>query len=153
MSLVIAPLTTTALNSVQGQHSGPAFGVKNAVSRTAGLLAIAVLGIFVFAAFSSDLDKRVAPLDLTPEQRITLESEKVDLAGTEVPEGVDGETTAALERAVEEAFVAAFRLAMLIAAGLAVTSALAAAALIGGKGQFERPEESAERGRGASAPA
>lgn len=155
MSLVIAPLTTTAMNSVEGRHSGLASGVNNAVSRTAGLLAIAVLGIFVFAAFGSGLDMRIANLDLTPEQRATLESEKVDLAGAEVPEGVSGETAAAVEQAIDEAFVGAFRLAMYIAAGLAVASALAAAVLIEGKGQSEKPEESAEPGqtRGASATA
>ena len=152
MSLVIAPLTTTALNSVEGRHSGLASGVNNAVSRTAGLLAIAVLGIFVFAAFSSGLDSRVENLDLTPEQRATLESEKLDLAGAEVPEGVRGETAAAVERAVDEAFVGAFRLAMFIAAGLAVTSALAAAVLIEGKGQADKPEEEAEPEQGASVP-
>ncbi len=155
MALVIAPLTTTAMNSVEGRHSGVASGVNNAVSRTAGLLAIAVLGIFVFAAFSSGLDSRAANLDLTPEQRTALESEKVDLGGAEVPEGVDAETAAAVERAVDEAFVGAFRLAMFIAAGLAIASAFAAAILIEGKGQLKRPEESAEprQARGASAPA
>ena len=151
MSLVIAPLTTTAMNSVEGSHSGLASGVNNAVSRAAGLLAIAVLGIFVFAAFSSGLDSRVANLDLTPEQQAALESEKVDLAGAAVPEGVDAETSAAVERAVDEAFVGAFRLAMYIAAGLAIASALAAAVLIEGKGQFEKPEEAAKARRGASA--
>ena len=154
MSLVIAPLTTTALNSVEGEHSGLASGVNNAVSRTAGLLAIAVFGIFVFAAFSSGLDSRVANLDLTTEQQAALESEKVDLGAAEAPEGPGGGTAAAVERAVDEAFVGAFRLAMYISAGLAIASALAAAILIEGKGQLAKPEESAvEPGRGASAPA
>jgi MFS family permease len=81
---------------------------------------------------------------LTPEQQAVLESEKVDLAGAAVPEGVDAETSAAVERAVDEAFVGAFRLAMYIAAGLAMASALAAAVLIEGKGQFEKPEEAAK---------
>ncbi len=156
MSLVIAPLTTTALNSVEGRHSGLASGVNNAVSRTAGLLAIAVLGIFVFVAFSSGLDGRVDALGLAPEQRAALESEKVNLGGAEVPEGVSGETAAAVEQAVDEAFVGAFRLAMYIAAGLAVASALAAAVLIEGKGPVKRPEESPEPGeetRRAPAPA
>jgi MFS family permease len=153
MSLVIAPLTTTAMNSVEGQHSGLASGVNNAVSRTAGLLAIAVLGIFVFMAFSSGLDSRIANLDLTPDQRATLELEKVDLAAAEVPEGVSGRTAVAVEQAIDEAFVGAFRLAMFIAAGLAVASALAAAVLIEGKGQLERPEGAVEPEQGASAPA
>ncbi len=159
MSLVIAPLTTTALNAVEGRHSGLASGVNNAVSRTAGLLSIAVLGIFVFVAFSAALDSRTEGLGLSLEQQAALDSEKVDLGGAEVPEGVDGETAAAIEQAVAESFLSAFRLAMYIAAGLAVASAVAAAILIEGKGQTARPEVAAEPGpepgeaRGASAPA
>jgi len=160
MSLVVAPLTTTALNAVEGRHSGLASGVNNAVSRTAGLLSIAALGIFVFVAFSAALDSRTEGLGLSPEQQAALDSEKVDLGGAEVPEGVDGETTAAIEQAVAESFLSAFRLAMYIAAGLAVASAVAAAILIEGKGQPARPEAAlVEPGpepgeaRGASAPA
>ena len=155
MSLVIAPLTTTALNAVEGRHSGLASGVNNAVSRTAGLLSIAVLGIFVFATFSSSLESRIENLNLTSEQRTTLEARKVDLGGAEVPEGMDGETAAAVEGAVDEAFVSAFRLAMFIAAGLAIASAVAAAVLIEGKGEPARPEEVArtEQASGASSPA
>ncbi len=155
MSLVIAPLTTTALNAVEGRHSGLASGVNNAVSRTAGLLSIAVLGIFVFATFSSSLDSRIESLNLTSEQRTTLEAGKVDLGGAEVPEGVDGGTAAAVEGAVDEAFVSAFRLAMFVAAGLAIASAVAAAVLIEGKGETARPEEvaRAEQASGASSPA
>jgi hypothetical protein len=60
---------------------------------------------------------------------------------------------------VDESFVTSFRVAMYIAAGLAVASALAAAVLIEGKGSVARPEEAVEPGRepgearGASAPA
>jgi hypothetical protein len=135
MSLVIAPLTTTALNSVEGRHSGLASGVNNAVSRTAGLLSIPVLGIFIFFAFSSGLDSRVEPLNLSPEAQGQLEAEKVNLAGAEVPEGLNGEDAAVVERAVDESFLAGFRLSMYIAAGLALASAVAAAILIEGKGR------------------
>ena len=152
MALVIAPLTTTALNSVSGRHSGLASGVNNAVSRTASLLAIPVLGIFVFVAFSSSLDARVAELNLPQGALQQLEAEKVDLGGAEAPEGLDSETAAAVESAVDEAFVAGFRVAMFVAAGLALASAVAAATMIEGKGRTVRSERSG-RTEGETVPA
>jgi EmrB/QacA subfamily drug resistance transporter len=150
MALVIAPLTTTAMNSVSGGHSGLASGVNNAVSRTASLLAIPVLGIFVFVAFSNGLDARVETLDLPPRAQEQLETDKVDLGAADVPEGLGGATAAAVERAIDEAFVAGFRIAMFVAAGLALASAVAAGILIEGKGQKARAVE-AERAGAAPA--
>ena len=152
MSLVIAPLTTTAMNSVSGRHSGLASGVNNAVSRTATLLAIPVLGIFVFAAFSSTLDARMAELDLPPEARQQLDAQKVDLGAAQVPESLGGATVAAVQKAIEESFVAGFRVAMFVAAGLALASAVAAGIMIEGKGKAVRSEE-AKRVEGETAPA
>ena len=152
MSLVIAPLTTTAMNSVSGSHSGLASGVNNAVSRTAGLLAIPVLGIFVFFVFSGSLDASVQDLDLSPKAQQQLEAEKVDLGGAEVPPGVSEETAAEIEAAIKESFLAGFRLAMFIAAGLALASAVAAAIIIEGKGRAA-PAERMGRPEGETAPA
>ena len=123
------------MNSVSGRHSGLASGVNNAVARTAGLHAIPVIGIFVFLVFSGGLDTRVQSLDLSPQAQKQLEAEKVDLGGAEVPSDVSGETGAKIERAVDESFLDAFRLAMFIGAGLAFSSAIAAAVIIEGKGR------------------
>ncbi len=150
MSLVIAPLTTTALNAVEGRHSGLASGVNNAVSRTAGLLSIPILGIFVFVAFSAGLDSRVADLDLSQEARQQLEAEKVDLGAAEVPQSVGEETAAVVDRAIAESFVTGFRVAMFVAAGLALVSSLATAILIEGKGKIARTEEAGETGSEAA---
>jgi EmrB/QacA subfamily drug resistance transporter len=152
MSLVIAPLTTTALNSVEGRHSGLASGVNNAVSRTASLLAIAVFGVFVFAAFSVALDSRLAALDLPPAARESMEEEKVRLGAAEPPEGVSDEQAARVEEAVDVAFLTGFRVVMLVSAGLAIASALAAAILIQGKGRPERSEK-AKQAEPETAPA
>ena len=141
MALVIAPLTTTALTSVSGRHAGLASGVNNAVSRTASLLCIPVLGIFVFITFSAVLELRIAELDLPQEARQQLEAEKVDLAGAEVPESLNVETAVAVRRAIDEAFVAGFRIAMLVAAGLALASAVVAGIMIEGKGRAVRSEQ------------
>jgi MFS family permease len=153
MSLVIAPLTTTALNSVEGRHSGLASGVNNAVSRTASLLAIAVFGVFVFAAFSVALDSRLAALDLPPAARESMEEEKVRLGAAEPPEGLPVEQAARIEEAVDAAFITGFRVVMLVSAGLAVASALAAAILIEGKGRPERPEKARQEVEPGTAPA
>lgn len=150
MSLVIAPLTTTAMNSVEGSHSGLASGVNNAVSRTAGLLAIAVFGVIIFAAFSAALDNRLASMDLSPAASEAMEEEKVRLGAAEPPEGVSSDQATRIEEAVDSAFVTGFRVVMFVSAGLAVASALAAAILIEGKGHRERPEEAGQAEPGAT---
>jgi EmrB/QacA subfamily drug resistance transporter len=152
MALVIAPLTTTALNSVSGRHSGLASGVNNAVSRTASLLAIPVLGIFVFVVFSTSLDAQAAALDLPQGAQQQLEAQKVNLGAARVPDGLGDETAAEVQRAIRDSFVAGFRVAMFVAAGLALASAVAAGIMIEGKGRAVRSEEPARAG-GKTAPA
>lgn len=45
LSLTVAPLTATVLGSVEQRHAGTASGVNNAIARSAGLLAVAVIPV------------------------------------------------------------------------------------------------------------
>jgi EmrB/QacA subfamily drug resistance transporter len=130
MALIITPLTAVALGSVEGEHSGLASGVNNAAARVAAPLAVAVLSVLVYGAFSANLDARLEGMDLSGEVRSELEAEKADLGAAQLPKGVDVATAAQIERAIDESFVAGFRAVMLVCAGLALISALAAALLV-----------------------
>ena len=130
MALAITPLTSAALGSVDREHSGLASGVNNAVARVAGLMAVALLGVFVYGVFSMSLDARLHRMDLSEEVRSEMEAAKTHLGAAEAPEGVNAGTEAHIERAIDESFVTGFRAVMLLSAGLALASALVAALLV-----------------------
>jgi MFS family permease len=133
MSLVFAPLSIAILDAVDEEHSGLGSGVNRAVQRTAKVLGLAVLAFLVLAAFDNGLDARVNDLDLTPGQEAALRAEANLGAAHILGKGTSGGDNAAIDRAVDHAFLSAFRFAMFISAGMAVTSAIAAALLIQGK--------------------
>ncbi|MFL5697171.1 MAG: MFS transporter [Ktedonobacteraceae bacterium] len=142
MTITVAPLTTTVMGAVEQRHAGIASGINNAVSRTAGLLAIAVFGIVALAVFTNSLESHLATLHLSPGVSHLIDAQRTRLAGITIPTSVSGESQTALKRAIDESFVSAFRLVSLLGAALAVLSALSAWLLIEGK-QPERAGESA----------
>jgi predicted MFS family arabinose efflux permease len=135
MAIVIAPLTTTVMNSVGPEMAGIASGVNNAVSRTAALLAIAGFGLLMAWAFDATLQSSLAPLNLPEKLLAALRAGRGKFDAASLPAGTASATAAAIADAVAIAFVSGFRWVMLTAAALAVASGLSAALMIGG----ERP--------------
>jgi EmrB/QacA subfamily drug resistance transporter len=129
MAVSVAPLTTTVMNSVAQTRVGIASGVNNAVARTAGLLAIAVLGLVMLQSFDRALDARAAELSLPVNVRRSLEEQRNKLAAAKVisTEPVERE---AVKEAIALSFVDAFRRVMFVGSGLAAVSAITALALI-----------------------
>ena len=131
MAISIAPLTTTVMAAVDDHHAGTASGVNNAAARIAGLLAVATLGAITVAVFGDALQLRLAGLGLAADLEAALMAEVPRLADARLPEAVQGELRLTLQSALDDAFVASFRVAMLIAAVFALLSALCAALTIG----------------------
>jgi EmrB/QacA subfamily drug resistance transporter len=126
MALCIAPLTTVAMTAAPSKRAGVASGINNAISRVAGLLAIAGLGALCVWWFRHGLSIHLDALHLEPALRHAVEAETNSLAAMTIPPGADPATAAGLREAIKDSFVSGFRLVSLASAGLALLSALTA---------------------------
>ena len=141
MGITVAPLTTAVMSSAPSEHSGLASGVNNAVTRSAQVLALAILGAVAIFTFSSALQSRAATLPLSPQQRSTLVADAGKLGETPPPPGLDQQTASQVTTAVQETFVNTFRLLSIISAGMALLSAALAWLLVESPRQI--PQEAA----------
>jgi hypothetical protein len=125
MAVTVAPLTTTVMGAVDPRHAGVASGVNNAVSRVAGLLAIAIFGVLLGRTFETRVWSRIDGLALSAPAREGTDRELHKIAGadlTQVP-ALTGAEQREIREIIDQSFVFAFRLVMIGAAGLAVAAA------------------------------
>jgi len=132
MAVSVAPLTTVVMSSVPSNRSGIASGVNNAVARTAGLVAIAVLGIVMLQIFKTELDRQMTNSKLPPTVVDSILAQSTKLVAIAMPENQDAATQQLIRRAIDESFVSGFRMVIAIGATLAVGAAAMAMTLIRG---------------------
>jgi hypothetical protein len=123
MALVIAPLTKSAL-SVEPRFSGSASGINNAIARTAGLMAVALLGAIVVSAFTAHLENTISLSGLAQEEKVQILEQSDRLGAIIIPPDFDETALSFTRNVIKESFIYGFRWAMFVSASLAIVGSL-----------------------------
>jgi EmrB/QacA subfamily drug resistance transporter len=118
LSMTVAPLTATVLSSVDQRHSGVASGVNNAISRIAGLIAIAALGAVVAAQFTSEVDSKLPAGSRGPAESAVVAEARTRALSIEPADRLRGEARVRVRNVLVDASTSGFRLGLGIGAGL-----------------------------------
>lgn len=124
MAVSVAPLTTVVMSSIDQDHVGTASGINNAISRIAGLLAIAILGLVMTAVFNQNLIKKITTSSLSFALQKEIIDQRSHLAGIKT-------TNEYAEQIIQESFLLGYEIILWIAVLLALISSLSALIFIG----------------------
>lgn len=126
MAVSVAPLTTVVMNSITLDQAGVASGINNAVSRIAGLLAIAMLGLVMTTIFNQQLANRLKKSTLPTTVQQEILNQQALLAGIKTNERSS-------QQLIQESFLIGYKVIVLIAVILSLASSVSAAVFIAGK--------------------
>ncbi len=131
MAVAVAPLTTSVINAVATHQAGVASGINNAVASVASLLAVAIFGAVALADFNRALDHRLATQTVSSKVKRAVEGARGKFVIEPALATVQGEDRRVTEAIVRDSLADSIRLAMLLAAALALAGAVCAALAIG----------------------
>ena len=123
IALIVGPVTTVVMGTVELKQSGTASGVNSAVARSAILLSVAVLGAIHYGVFERAATAALDAMRLDPELAAYLHAELINMAAIEIPASVAPATRSAVGVVIDTAFLRAARVVMMIASVLALAGA------------------------------
>lgn len=123
MAVSVAPLTTVVMNSIPQQHAGAASGINNAVSRIAGLLAIAIFGLVMTNIFNHQLDKQLKTSAIPMAIQDDIINQRPQLAGIKT-------TDTHAQQIIRKSFITGFTTIIFISVILSVMSSISAATFL-----------------------
>ncbi|WP_146202762.1 MFS transporter [Deinococcus irradiatisoli] len=124
MAVTVAPLTSAVMGSVDVAYSGAASGVNNAVSRAAGLIALAALTLLMLSHFRGVLEVQLQAAGLPEGARQAMLAQSSRLAQVPLPSGLGSDQAKLAADAVKSAFAEGFRWVCWVCGALALLSAL-----------------------------
>ena len=133
MSVTVAPLTTTVLNSVSAHRTGVASGINNAVAQVASLLFIAILSTVATGKLNRSLDVHLAGTQVSAEVRDLVNANRSSFVIADMRADIDPQSRERARTVVTDSLLGTLRTIFLIAAALALAGALSAALLISGR--------------------
>jgi EmrB/QacA subfamily drug resistance transporter len=116
LSMLVAPLTSVVLSSLPAKNAGVGTAVNYVAAKVAGLFAVAGLGLVFSSVFTSNLDSKLAQISPDPSLKAKLEVFKSNPSARAEP-GLP---------LVRGAQTEAFKMVMLVCAGLTLAGGVAA---------------------------
>jgi hypothetical protein len=124
MAVSVAPLTTTVMSAVSEDESGTASGINNAITRVAGMMAVAVLGVVAISIFGNQLEGLMNNVGILHNVQTEVLAQSSSLAATVAPAWVSSAIQQQINALVDQSFITSFRIVVLVSAGLALIGAL-----------------------------
>jgi EmrB/QacA subfamily drug resistance transporter len=118
LASTVAPLTAAVLSDADEGNAGIASGVNNAIARVAGLIAIAAVGAVISGQFKSNLNSRLAGVELSPAARAVVAQARGQTLARVSPSRAGARVSLAVQSASVDAFHVGMGIsAVLVAAG------------------------------------
>ena len=127
MAVAVAPLTTAVINAVPAHQTGLASGINNAVASVATLMAVAIFAAVVLGGFNRALDHQLQQPALSADVRQAIEQAHGKFVIAPSIPSERTEARMAAEAVIKAALADGIRLAMVLAATLALAGAICAA--------------------------
>lgn len=118
MTITVAPLTATVMGCVGSQLSGTASGVNNAITRIAGVFAVAVFGALAVLFFSGAMQPSLQELPLTAAQKTAVMAQTANLGDAVAPRGLPPAQQQQIVQLYHQHFISAYGKIMAMCGGL-----------------------------------
>jgi len=115
MGITVAPLTTAVMGAVSQDNTGIASGINNTVARTAGVLAIALMGALVLFSFKNSVEQEMHKMDISNAMKNEIMIESSKFTAAKVPDGVSEENQVVVEQLFKDSFISAFNKVVYVA--------------------------------------